>query len=63
MGCNLVTKLMAILLVEADVNANNKMINGIQMLENDLKYGFTPKEIFSENIILLTKAVCQKNVL
>ena len=47
-GCCLLDKLRAILLMEADFNANNKIIYGTRMLNNVRKYGLMADEIFSE---------------
>ena len=48
MGCTFLTKLRAILLMEADFNHSNKEIFGSRMLENARKYGFIPEEVYSE---------------
>jgi hypothetical protein len=47
-GVTLVTKLRAILLMEADFNATNKIIYGNRMMEKARKYNLMPEEIFSE---------------
>ena len=47
-GCTLVTKLRAILLMEADFNFSNKLIYGVRMLNNVRAHGYMPEEIFSE---------------
>lgn len=47
-GCSLITKMRAILLMEADFNFTNKMIYGVRMLDNARRYGFMAEEIFSE---------------
>ena len=47
-GCKLVSKLRAILLMEADFNFSNKQIFGVRMLDNVRKYNLMPEEIFSE---------------
>jgi len=44
----LVSKLRAILLMEADFNAMNKEVYGIRMLDNAQRYNLIPEEIFSE---------------
>ena len=44
----MLTKLRAILLMEADFNHSNKEIFGFRMLENARKYELIPDEIFSE---------------
>ena len=47
-GCTLVTKLRAILLMEADFNFSNKTIYGDRMMSKVREFGFMPEEIFSE---------------
>ena len=47
-GCNLISKLRSILLMEADFNCANKIVYGTRMMANVRKYGFMPDEIFSE---------------
>jgi hypothetical protein len=47
-GCSLITKLQLILLMEADFNATNKTIYGIQMLANVRKYKLMPEEVYSK---------------
>ncbi len=48
LGVTLVTKLRAILPMEADFNASNKIIRGIRMMEQACKYRMMPDEIYSE---------------
>ncbi len=48
LGNTLVTKLRAILLMEADFNATNKIIYGSRMLSNARDFKQMPEEIFSE---------------
>lgn len=48
MGNKLINKLRAILLMEADFNATNKIIFGERMLDNARKYKLLPDDIFSE---------------
>jgi hypothetical protein len=50
MGVKLINKLRAILLMEADFNASNKIIFGERMMDMDnaRKYRLMPEEIFSE---------------
>jgi hypothetical protein len=48
LGVTLVTKLRAILLMEGDFNAANKMIYGIRMMKNVRDYNLMPEEIFSK---------------
>jgi hypothetical protein len=43
-----VTKLRAILLIEADFNANNKIIFGERMIDVVHQYGLMEDEVFSE---------------
>jgi hypothetical protein len=47
-GCNLITKLQFILLMEANFNATNKTVYGIRMLANVRKYKLMLEEVFSE---------------
>ena len=47
-GNKLISKLRAILLMEADFNAANKIIFGIRMLDKVRQYKLIPEEIFSE---------------
>ena len=47
-GCCLVTKLRAILLMEADYNAKNKIIYGVRMMDNARLYKLMQDEIYSE---------------
>ena len=47
-GCTLISKLRAILLMETDFNFSNKLIYGVQMMDNVRKYGFMPEEIYSK---------------
>ena len=48
LGVTLVTKLRAILLMEADFNATNKIIYGNRMMGKAREYNLMPEEIFSE---------------
>ena len=48
MGCRLISKLRAILLMEADYNAKNKIIYGVRMMENAQRYRVMQDEIFGE---------------
>jgi hypothetical protein len=48
LGVTLVTKLRAILLMEGDFNATNKIIFGVRMLNNACIHNFMPEEIFSK---------------
>jgi hypothetical protein len=47
-GVRLVSKLRAILLMEADFNVVNKEVYGVRMLDTARKYKLVPEEIFSE---------------
>eukprot|EP00956_Cyclotella_meneghiniana_P008123 scaffold10809_cov23-Cyclotella_meneghiniana.AAC.2 len=47
-GCCLVIKLRAILLMEADYNAKNKIIYGVRMMDNARQYKMMQDEIYSE---------------
>jgi hypothetical protein len=48
LGVTLVTKLRAILLMEADFNASNKIIHGARMVEQARKYNLILDEIYSK---------------
>jgi hypothetical protein len=48
LGVTLVTKLYAILLMEGDLNAANKIVYGIRMLDNAWRHQLMPEEIFSK---------------
>ena len=47
-GVTLVTKLRAILLMEADFNATNKILYGVRMMGQARSYNLMPDEIYSE---------------
>lgn len=47
-GCSLVSKLRAILLMEANFNCANKIVFGVRMMENARKYKLMPSKIYSE---------------
>jgi hypothetical protein len=47
-GVRLVSKLRAILLMEANFNAMNKEVYGVWMLDNAQRYKLIPEEIFSK---------------
>jgi hypothetical protein len=48
LGVTLVTKLCAILLMEGDFNAANKMVYGVRMLNSVRDHNLMPEEIFSK---------------
>ncbi len=48
LGVTLVSKLRAILLMEADFNATNKIVYGDRMMKNVRKHNQMPEEIFSK---------------
>ncbi len=48
LGVTLVTKLRAILLMEGDFNATNKIVYGVRMLQNARNHNLMPEEIFSK---------------
>ncbi len=48
LGATLVTKLCAILLMEGDFNATNKMVYGMMMMNNARDHNLMPEEIFSK---------------
>ena len=47
-GCTLISKLRAILLMEADFNFSNKLVYGVRMMDNVRKHNLMPEEIYSE---------------
>ena len=47
-GCTLVSKLRAILLMEADFNFTKKMVYGVRMMNNVREHRMMPEEIYSE---------------
>jgi hypothetical protein len=47
-GCSLITKLLSILLMEANSNTTNKAVYGVRMLANVRKYKLMPEEVYSE---------------
>ena len=47
-GCTLVSKLRAILLMEADFNFANKLVYGVRTMDNVRKRDLMPEEIYSE---------------
>jgi hypothetical protein len=55
-----VTKLHAILLMEGDFNAMNKIIYGHWMIENARRHHLMPEEIFSKKIEWQTTGCCVK---
>jgi len=46
--CSLITKLRAILLMEADLNCSTKTVFGIRMLDEARRQNLMPEEVFSE---------------
>jgi hypothetical protein len=48
LGVTLVTKLRAILLMEANFNATNKIVYGMRMMSNAQGHHLVPEEIFSK---------------
>lgn len=74
MGCTLLAKLRAILLMEADFNHFNREIFEHRMLVNAREYRFMPEEVYSErgkvpydgtlprlySMMLLDKQGCQQ---
>ncbi len=60
LGVTLVTKLRAILLMEGNFIAANKIVYGKQMLDNARKYQLMPEEIFSEkNRLADNRTLCK----
>jgi hypothetical protein len=54
LGVTLVRKLQAILLMEADFNASNKIMYGVWMMQNVRDHRLMPKEIYSKKTAWLT---------
>ena len=48
LGCTLINKLQAILLMEADFNFSNKILYGVRMVDNVRRFGLMPEDIYSE---------------
>ncbi len=48
LGVMLVSKLRAMLLMEVDFNATNKIVYGDRLMKNVRKHNLMPEEIFSE---------------
>ncbi len=59
-GCTLIIILQSILLMEANFNATNKTVYGIQMLANVPKYKLMPEEIYSERNCLADDGMLSK---
>ncbi len=57
---SLITKLQSILLMEADFNATNKTIYGVQMLSNVRKYKVMPEEVYSKRNCLVDDSMLYK---
>jgi hypothetical protein len=57
LGVPLVMKLREILLMEGDFNATNKIIYGVQMLNNG--HQLMPEEIFSRQRDIMQNAILQ----
>jgi hypothetical protein len=49
-GVTLVTKLRAILLMEGDFNATNKIVYGSRMIKTARRHHLIPEEIFSKKL-------------
>jgi hypothetical protein len=62
LGNTLVMKLLAILLMEADFNATNKIVHGNQMLHSARDYNLMPEEVFSERTRILRSRGCVKGM-
>eukprot|EP00804_Cyclotella_cryptica_P024558 CCRYP_020750-RB/>CCRYP_020750-RB protein AED:0.34 eAED:0.06 QI:0/-1/0/1/-1/1/1/0/111 len=61
-GVKLISKLRAILLMEADFNAANKIIFGQRMMSNVRKYKLMPDEIFSEKQRMAEDGILSKTL-
>jgi hypothetical protein len=62
LGVTLVTKLRAILLMEVDFNASNKIIYGARMMEQAHEYNLMLDEIYSKKIGWRTMGLLQKHI-
>jgi hypothetical protein len=62
LGITLVTKLRAILLMEADFNATNKIVYGNLMFTNARKHNLISEEIFSEKNWMANKGTLCKTL-
>ncbi len=60
LGVTLVHKLHAILLMEGDFNATNKIVYGSRMIKNAQGHHLMPKEIFSKTIEWPMMGCCVK---
>jgi hypothetical protein len=61
LGVTFVTKLWAILLMEGDFDATNKIVYGTRMLENACKHQLMPDTIFSKrNKMANNRTLCKK---
>jgi hypothetical protein len=60
LGMTLVTKLRAILMMEADFNASNKIIYGVRMMEQACKYNLMPMRFTARKIGWRTMGLLQK---
>lgn len=61
-GVKLISKLRAILLMEADFNAANKIIFGQRMMTNVRRYHLMPDEIFSEKQRMAEDGILSKTL-
>ena len=61
-GVKLLSKLRALLLMEADFNAANKIIFGQRMMNNVRKYKIMPDEIFSEKQRMAEDGILSKTL-
>ena len=48
LGCTLINKLRAILLMEAEFNFSNKILYGVRMTDNVRRFGLMPEDIYSK---------------
>jgi hypothetical protein len=61
LGVTLVMKLRAILLMEGDFNATNKIVYGVRMMHNAQGHQLMLEEIFSKKTGWLTMGLCVKH--
>jgi hypothetical protein len=62
LGVTLVMKLRAILLMEGDFNATNKIVYGVQMMSNAREHHLMPKEIFSKKNRMANNGTLRKTL-
>jgi hypothetical protein len=62
LGDMLVSKLQAILLMEADFNASNKIVYGVRMMQNACNHCLMPEEIYSKKNLMAEDGMLTKTL-